>query len=158
MCKNVQNVQKCAKLCKDVQNMQNCAKFAKVCKMCKTCKTCKIVQNVQNCAKCAKLCKMCRADRADRAYRANRANRDTKVEHGITHLLTGLLVKLVEMLAHLKRFHISQLCGRLQSTLHIPALLPGRPSLHPSHHLLLLLPLLHLHRCHLGGGGACSPF
>ena len=48
--------------------------------------------------------------------------------------------------------------GRLQSTLHVPALLPGRPSLHPPHHLLLLLPLLHLHRCHLGGGGASSQF
>ena len=47
---------------------------------------------------------------------------------------------------------------RLQSTLHISALLPGRPSLHPSHHLLLLLHLLHLHRWHLGGGGACSHF
>ena len=47
---------------------------------------------------------------------------------------------------------------RLQSTLHVPALLPGRPPLHPSHQLLLLHPLLHLHRCHLGRGGACSPF
>ena len=66
-------------MCKGVQDVQKCAKVRKLCKMCK------VVQNVQNCAKYAKLCKMCRDDMADRA---NRAKQDTKVENGITHLLT----------------------------------------------------------------------
>ena len=46
LCKNVQNVQKCAKSCKIVQNVQNSAKCAKLCKIC------------TNCAKYAKLCKI----------------------------------------------------------------------------------------------------